>query len=351
MQKFHRIWIPILLATFIFVFHVLPVKGNSAPPSTGTAWFYFDFPDGKPQEISGAQIQGCIDMLCKNVDFVYQFGECSFDGCHPSIAGKEDTGELKCAEDQCRLEMKPGNARYFRFAIQFQEDHYITEIAEGLPHNLGDYQKWGVVVKDNNVTLVKDWSESVKRTGVFFIFSGILSICVELLVAGFYFSKVLRIPREKMNRHLLMILMINMVTFPIVWFYFTSFITFSIINNESRDVLLYLSVLYSAFLFYCFSSEKIENSKLRVFFISYGFIYPIWMIFNTFGGFGLLWDGWTRANATIYSEAFAIIAEAGFIWLLSRKELRISQSILLSIIINTSSYLFGAFVNGDFLFF
>jgi hypothetical protein len=347
-----RILIIIAIITGIGLLPLITVQGNSAPPP-GIVWFIFEIPKGQEKQIIGAQIQGCTDQSCNKIDFVYQFGLCTNDSCIDSVLQDNDRGRLMCAVDRCRLIMNPTDNRYFRFVVNLGGSYLNSEVIEGLPNTNGDYETWRVFLDNNRITIDKDWKESVKGSFVFFLLSAFFSYLIELIVAGLFFLLVMKIPKNQIKGKVLIVLMINMITFPIVWFYFPSLITFSSATlQESTNVLIYLSVLFSAFLLFCFWSTKTEKSRIWAYFIVYIVLYSGWMVFHLLmsGSYDLIWDGWSPVKATIVSEVFAVLTEAVFLWFINRKEFKISQVVALSLLMNASSYLIGAFITGNFLY-
>jgi hypothetical protein len=346
----------LLVIFLIFTFVSIPgseVKADSPLPP-GIAWFIFNSGGEPIDTIVSAQLVGCADTNCAKPKQLFQYGECALEGCVPFTMDHEDRwGELHCANDRCRLLTYPLNMTYFRFLVQFPDKTLTSEVFQGISCAVGEVQTWRLTVKGAGLVVENDTAPVNGGKSAGFLKTFFFSHTVELIVSGLFYLIGLKILLKDLPSKLLMVFLVNLITLPIVWFYFTSFILYEPVFMRTVGTLsLIISIAYSIVVIHLYKTEKDRKKKIVLSVLSVPIVFIIWFITFFMSSYGnqneIVWNGLSPTVAILLAEIFAFIAEAALIWVLSRKDLSIIKACILSILMNVSSCCLGIWILGRF---
>jgi hypothetical protein len=340
---------------------------NSGPPPA-QLWFAFEDESGRPLTPQGVQLVGC-DPDCSNEILLQTYGACDQPGClsgEPALNIWSD--KLSCSSAQPGWEALPSPANQdstiglcqatsydypgqFRLVAQIDGQVYTSEPRPFTEQQYSDWeQAFRVIVSPSGLALVEH--PDFEAPGGYwpgFIPSLLLTLVVELLVAGLYLGLLLKLRGPALVNLLVLVGLADLVTFPLVWFFFPSFAPFTPSYNLALGYfLLFAGLLFTILLAIFFL--RTEGRK-RWIFVSVAtllalLVIPICSIMVLFatsygGGYNLSGEGLPGSGLLLASEIFAVLFEAGFIYFLSRKALALKHALLLSLLMNLASYLVG----------
>ncbi len=326
------------------------VHANGVTPAQ--IWLIFDYKTAQPMHLEGIQLIKCPTLNCEQPAVLQQYGTCNADGCLssiPEIPKLEGWSEFECAGNRCRAASYgyPYEGPYFKFAMQFSDRVRTSDAMNGLPLYPGDRMIWRVIVQDADLSLIADtevgglsWRRYEQfRLGL------VLTQLVETLVAGLYLLMVVRADAERLINRLVMIFLINLVTFPVVWFFFPAFSQFQFTGMRLIGIFgLIVAALYALALVRIYTRKGKKRTGAIVLTVS---LLPLTLVCSVFALFALAF-GYSAVSAAglppevalLASEIFAVVSEAALIYLLSRKSLSLRHAGTMSLLMNAASFFF-----------
>ncbi len=325
----------------------------NAGPIPDRYWFNFEDEFGHPISPEGVQLVGCRDDCSIDI-LLLSNGVCKLPGClqdEPQIHGEGD--QLDCAGATCL-------AASFEFYDHSQEYRMVAQIDgqvyASLPqpfHEFGGFMDYPfrVVVSPPGLEMIEDPNFEIPDRGMEggFFFSLLVTLFVELLVAGMYLGIGLRKRGAALANLLVLVVLADLVTFPLVWFFFPSLAPFAPPGMRALGKYFLVPALVFTLLAAVIYNQKGIDRRSRwpvillvlavaltpvcAFLVEYGAAYTD---YNTRPAGGLP-GSWLL----LASEVFAVLFEAGFIYFLSRKALVLKHALLLSLLMNLASYLAG----------
>jgi hypothetical protein len=151
---------------------------------------------------------------------------------------------------------------------------------------------------------------------------------------------------------LVVVLLVNLVTFPVVWWFFPSLGQFQ--PDSARKVgtlVLILAFFYAVGLVRIYTVQGKNRLWAIVLYSLISFVVGFILFVLAYFGFGygnytVHAVGLPSGMILLLSEAFAVLAEAGLIALMSRKTLSLWQVGLMSLLMNAASCGVGLLVAG-----
>ena len=250
----------VFVAGVIFLLPVQVAYANSLPPPS-VVWFTFDYATAQTPRLLGVQLIACTTVNCEQPVLLQQYGTCDGAGCLPSppkLTGWSN--DFGCAANICRSTAFPSHGGTdFKLVVQFSDRVRISEFVKKLLSEYGEVIAWRVIVQDadlsiksSNLPVVSDPNRYYPKQPLL-LFG--LSIVVELLVAGVCFWRTVE-PRYFEGK-LLIVLLVNLLSLPVVWFFFPSLGQFQSDANRNIGVfVLVAAFIYAALLAAIYRSEN-----------------------------------------------------------------------------------------------
>jgi hypothetical protein len=360
-------WKKAILVFAFAVLFLLPMSiayANSGPPPS-VAWFTFDYKIDQTPKLLGVQLIACTTANCEQSDLLQQFGTCDGEGCiksQPKLNAWPDS--FGCAENICVSSGYYGEIP-FKLVAQFSDQVRSTGVIGQLPAKYGETSSWHVFVHETNLTVESGFLPAVANPDRLYpklpiILFG-LSILVEIVVAGLCFfigirSKVgsLEVRGGNLENKLLIVLLVNLVSLPVVWFFFPSMGRFQLAGNQNRGVMVFfLALVFTALLAGIYHSEgKTRGWLIALMVISLaliGFCSPIILSFTNAYGFGdyvVNVQGLSPTAIIIASEIFAVAYEGFMMMVMSKKSIPVKLIWITSLLMNAASFIAGLIFTG-----
>jgi hypothetical protein len=327
------------------------VAANAAPPPY-KLWFTFEY-NHTPAKIEALQLLACPTETCDVPEPLLQYGRCTASACMPSVPESTRWSNLQCAGNRC-LAMLPYLGQtylYFKLVAQFADGVRTSSVTAGLPQSWGDDHAWIVQVEATDLSLVED-TGFVDPTGRYdgFFWRLALTLAVELLVAGILLWWWKKAERDLFVKRLVMVGLINLLTYPLVWLVFPSLEQFQ--HSYLRTMSIYVTiafVLYTAALVWIYVPK--DKSMRRLALIMTLLSLPVTglcllfvLIVNGYGNYTIAVQGLTPGVTLLLTEVFVVLAEGLLLWVLSRKSLPLLHTGAISLLINLGSFLVGQMI-------
>ncbi len=345
----------VFVAVLIFL---LPVKialaNSAAPPSV--VWFTFDFKTASTPRLLGVQLIACLTANCEQPVLLQQYGTCDHTGCitsAPQLTGWSN--DFGCATNICRSAAYPSHGGTdFKLVAQFSDRVRASEVVEKLPSNYGESSAWQVIVLDSGLSVEAGTLPAVSNPGRVYPANPLLlfgiSILVEILVAGLCFWW--KVEPRLFESSMWIVLLVNLLSLPVVWFFFPSLGRFQSQANQSRGLfVLFAAFIYAALLSGIYrSGNKTRNwligltllsLPVTIFFsmVAFSFFRGYYARYVTVQGF--------PANLTVFlSEVFAVVFEALLITILTKRSLSLRLIWMTSLVMNAASFVTGLLLVG-----
>ena len=340
----------VLMAVVIFLLPVQGAYANSAPPPS-VVWFSFDYKTTPPPRLLGVQLIACSTANCEQPVLLQHYGTCDRTGCllpPPKIPGWPN--DFGCAANICRSAAYPSHGgNDFKLVAQFSDRVRISEVVNELPAGYGGETAWRVIVREGDLSIEADAVPSLSNTGRVFPNQPLLlfglSILLEILVAGVCFWWTVD-PRH-FEGALFMVLLVNLVSLPVVWFFFPSLGRFqSEANRDLGMLVLFLACIYSALLAGIYrSGKKTRNWLIGLTLLSLPVsIFCSLVAFTWLPGYYGRYvsvQGLPASAIIIASEVFAVVFEALLITVLSKQSLPRKWIWMTSLLMNAASFVAG----------
>jgi hypothetical protein len=310
----------ICVVTIVLLFPGNVAYANAAPPPS-VAWFTFEYKTAQISKLLGIQLIGCETTNCEQSVVLQQYGVCDGDGClaSPPILATWPN-DFECASNKCRSVAYPSHGGTdFRLIVQFSDRTRMSGVIGKLPSNYGEFTAWRVVVRDTDLSMEQDAIPPISNPFGINIQQLLgrlgLSIFVELLVAGLCFQVWSKTDIRRLMGRLLIILLVNFVTLPVVWFFFPSLGLFQSDTSHKMGIfILIVSVFYATLLVGIYrSANKIRRWVIILTVISLpitSVCYLVRLFLVSYGNYTVIAQG-LPSNITIFaSEIFAVVFEA-----------------------------------------
>lgn len=320
----------------------------TAPVPPAFMWFTFTQP---PQAV---QLIECQSLLCEQPVLLMQSGVCRSEGCLEGTPTLKKPYRFECAEALCLYVEPPLNVRsgepYFKLTAQFSDRvQSSAPFSTNFRSSIAGYGNRHLIVNVQPRSLLVRRDTKMKPSRWEMFGSAIaLTLISEVLVAALVLQ-VLKFSRSALIKPLVLIELINLLTFPIVWFFFPSLQSFQYISTRvfgASSVLI--AGIFGAVLI---KQESISSKALLKIFTAWVLAIPVVLVIAFVAAFILSYGevlpsaiGLTSSTTFIASALFAVGCEA---WLLSRcseNRLTLKQAGWLSLIINAVSLMVGLLV-------
>jgi hypothetical protein len=330
-----------------------PVQANSAPPP-GVVWLVFDNQAGERSLPDGIQITGCLESGCTDPVLLLQYGICNLPGClesEPFLSDVKDDVYLTfdCAGDRCRATAFDFTFPYFGLVLQSGELTHAISANYQLPVDYGEELEWLVTFSDQTVQIkpIAFNANETSQQESLWLYLGLTLGC-ELIVGGLFFWLACKETGRNLWLRLLMIVLVNLVTFPVVWYFFPALRQFT--PNAERIAgifILAMSVFYSALLWYIYFLKSQRTRRILILLSLLLIpitIYCVGMVYFAVGyvaSYRMYAQGWSTITTIIVSEMYAFLWEGMLYWILSNRRMTVSKAFLASFLMNLSSLLIG----------
>ncbi len=340
----------ISIGTFIAVLMwTAPVYANApAPPSY--AWFNFEGLSSQTV-LQGVQLAECRTPQCSQPILLMQSGICTDAECLKSPPVLSPPYRFDCAGDRC-LFVEPSytprsTGAYYKLLAQFSDRVRISEgVALRIKDSLSGYsaRNLRVIVRDVDLAIVPDTTPMKPSRWEMFNKALALTELSELAMAAIWLWQM-KLDKQQLSKALVAIGFVNLLTFPVVWFFFPSLQPFQYSTSRVFGVLILgIASLFGALL----ATRPIVTFKtLRNIFIGWLISLPIALVIGFLLaiviGYGESLppvNGIPSLITLPASEIFAVVFEA---WLIDRLNDAISlrQAGLLSLTMNVISMILG----------
>ncbi len=370
MRKYSRtVWKFVVLAFVVAVICFLPIHSAQAdvipdPPPVDVIWLSFTDKSSEPLTIEGLQIIGCNSLPnCGKTTLLHQYGTCDGNYCvrgEGSLTTPEDS--FVCSDNICRWETL-GYDGLFRILVQFSGGTLLSDV-EFVPGKLNNGQDqevaWKIVVGNSNLYIMESHSPMLNdqleshsprlndQADLFINSLGWLglSILVELLVAGLCFQRWARTGLRGLMGRLLLVLLVNLLSLPVVWLFFPSLGQLQSQFNVNVGIFTALVIgFYTILLVRIYhAAEKTRWWKIALTVLSIPLIYlffqmPLDVLGNKDDLIRL--NGLSTTAVVLFSEVFAVVYEAILLTVLSKRTLPVKLCWVISLLMNTASFLTG----------
>jgi len=320
-----------------------------APPSY--FWMTFQDRDAKAVNVKGAQFVECATTRCDRPILLIKTGVCTGEDCLKSSPILGAPHRFDCVQNVCLYAESQFSQRstgpYYKLIAQFDDRSKTTPAFPlDMQNPLAGYPKrLRVTVQQTDLAIAVDRTPlKPTRWEMFSIALGLTEV-TELIVAvlclwGF------RIERSLSIKILVSIAFINLLTFPVVWFFFPALQPFQYTTTRVFGVLsLCIAIGFNIFL--TNRSEMTLKTLQKVFFVwlfSLPVVLAIGFVVALFLGYGESLPpvfGIPSLITLPASEVFAVGWEAWLIHRLSQKRLLFAQVFGLSLLMNGASLILG----------
>lgn len=321
---------------------------NAAPPPN-LIWFRFDDSAAAlPRE--GVQLLRCQNPACEQPELLQQYGVCDAPACLSGGMVATERYPLTCRADRCMYVYGYGGfstVNYLRLIVQCPDQVRQSNVFPSVEEVNYQYETAFRVSMTNGSLQVEPDPEAPVEARAPIIAFGV-TLAVELAVAALVLLR-LSVARREVGILLLMIALINLLSFPVVWTFFPALGFF---QEESKRVFgTYMLVLALAYGGVVGGIRWVDNLRRRwVLGIGALLSIPLMLLclgpivvvnFTSYSPTPPLADGLPYGVTLTLSELFAFGFETLLIYLASRRRLNIGQAALLSLLMNAASFLAG----------
>lgn len=322
----------------------------SAPPVA--MWFIFDREMFQTLQIKGVQLVRCATEECAQFVLLKHDGTCYGSGCLP-VASESSDGSFECAENKCRFVsyLPPYETVFFRLVVQFSDQVRISDMAYFTPPYSYVWQEnaWNVTLQDTTLALARDltFERPDKRYGRFLRWLAFTQ-GIELLTAGLLLRVWTKLPRKRLVGTLVIVFLVNLLSFPIVWFFFPSLAHFQPSSIRLLGVFsLVIVAFYSIMLAYVYKAGS-EDRRRKILLLVFSlplvlpcalFLYPEATYRSR--SYGIPAAGLPSSIVLLLSEIFAVVFETVMIYKLCKGILSLRQVGITSFLMNLASFVLG----------
>lgn len=334
---------------------LIVVLGLLLPQSVGaletalpySLWFFFD---RTPDAVQLVQCQSTSSLLCDQPTLLIQHGSCTASDCLMTKPVLPPNYKFQCAETACLYQEPPfsqgSRNPVFQLIAQFSNQARSSPpFTTNFRSRIAGYHDRYFTVSTEDQSLMVQPDEKMKPTR-WEMFGTALSITqLSKLAIALLFLSVLKFSSSQLSRVLLWIGFINLLTFPVVWFFFPSLQAFQYRSTRVFGIFSLLNaIVFSLVLINrkAMTTETIIRTAMLWF-----FCLPIVLIIAFF--FAALF-GYTEflpeasgVSSTITLPVSEICVTLWEGWLLSKSQSGLSkhQCYLLSLLMNLLSLALG----------
>ncbi|MFP4438965.1 MAG: hypothetical protein ACLFVO_17130 [Chloroflexaceae bacterium] len=324
------------------------VAANAAPPPD-LIWFRFvDSAASSPRE--GVQLLRCNDAVCEQPELLQQSGVCDAPACLSGSIETTEQSPLACRADRCMYVYGYGGFNqvdYLRLIVQYPDQVRQSNVFPSVEEASYQHETAFRVAMTNGSLQVEPDPQAPARPRAPIIAFGV-TLAVELVVAALVLLR-LGVARREVGILLLMITLINLLSFPVVWIFFPALGFF---QEESERVFgTYMLVLALGYGGVVGGIRWVDNQRRR-WLLGVGALLSVPLLllcigpivvlnFTSYSPTPPLADGLPYGVTLTLSELFAFGFETLLIYLVSRRRLNIGQAALLSLLMNAASFLAG----------
>lgn len=333
---------------FLTLLWAAPVYAN-APAPPAYAWFKFE---GAESAFQGVQLAECRSQQCTQPILLMQSGTCTEAGCLKSSPILGAPHRFDCAGNTC-LFVEPSFTQrstgpYYKLLAQFSDRVRISRgVALNIKSPLAGYSAryLRVIVGDVDLVIVPDTAPMKPSRWEIFGKALALTQISELVVAALWL-RWLKFEKQPLSQALVAIAFVNLLTFPVVWFFFPSLQPFQYITSRVFGMMILgIASLFGVVL----ATRSIVTLKtLRNVFIGWLVSLPIVLVTGFFlaivFGYGETLPPVNGVSSLITlpaSEVFAVVFEGWLIYRLNKPLISLQQAGLLSLTMNVVSLILG----------
>jgi hypothetical protein len=328
-------------------------SANSGPPPE-RIWLLFQDESGTSLPPQGLQLVGCSTEACTEKTLLLSYGKCNLPGClpgKPTMTGEWD--KLACDGSVCRAVSYDFPTRIFQLISQANGQVYTSPPAQlaGAERTFDNFAYQAVVSPQGlSLTSKPDFDEpKYPLHKINFLLALLITLVSELLVAGLYGWFVLRWREPELDLLLVLVGLADLITLPMVWFFFPSFAKFMPVESRSLGIFLALiAIIYTSVLYYAFvradgrrRRNMVTISTLIVLLATPVCSGVIIFVQGYTNLYKLTSTGLPGSWLLLMSEIFAWLYETFFLYFLSRKTLPLKHALILSLLMNLTSFLAG----------
>lgn len=338
-----------LLASLLVVLALLLPQSTlaNAPAPPYSLWFFFD---RAPEAVQFIECRSNNSLLCEQPTLLIQHGTCTASGCLTAKPKLSSDYTFQCAETAC-LYKEPHFSQKSKSSVVQLIAQFSNQARSSPPFiadfrsTIAGYRNRHFTVNTQDQSLIVQPDEAMKPTR-WEMFGRALTITqLSDLAIALLFLAILKFNKSQISRILLWIGFVNLLTFPIVWFFFPSLQAFQYRSTRVFGIFSLLNAI--VFSLALINRKKITTKTIIRTVIIWFFSLPIVSIVAFF--FAALFGyaeflpsafGVPSAITLPASEACVTLWEG---WLLSKSQsdLSKSQSYLLSLLMNLISLMLG----------
>ncbi len=322
----------------------------NAPPPPRRMWFTFERAGAAPALPRSLQLLACETETCAGPLMIYQYKDCDAAECLPGAVESSDYEGVECAGDRCVLTIYGGynsSFKYFKLIAQYSDRVRSSATMAWAWGDRNDMPSWVVQVQEADLTLTEG-SPSICRTLELpdLLWSMALTFVVEIAVAGVGLWRLRREETGELSRRLLMVGLINILSYPLVWVVFPSWTQFQ--SQSYRTFSIYLTaavLLYAAALMWIYSPARPRLGwKIALTALSLPLTLVILLVIAFVASYGnsrLAVPGMSYPLMLLVAEVFVVLFEAALIFMLSHKTIPLKHAVVVSLCMNLVSALAG----------
>jgi hypothetical protein len=323
------------------------VSANSAPPLSGV-WFEFTS-DGQSIVVDGLQIHGCVvDQPCTMTVLLQSYGICDAVECLTSepLLNSSISDRIRCSLHRCEASSASYEGRSFRLVAQFADGVRTSDVVHQLPVRAkSDFREWNVQVTPEQliVTAVPksaSLSDPLLEQLQLFFKGMLLTFISELIVTALYFRLRLQYTRGTLFANLGMIFAIDLLTFPMVWFFFPR-LRIDPLVSETFDLTMPILFVMAVAMYIWISRTPNNNVKLILGIFTALLIPSSCYLMAIVGAEEIPAFFLKYESVIILAELFAVVSETALIYVLRKGEILLRDAVVLSLLMNVSSFLLG----------
>ncbi len=318
---------------------------NAAPPIP-KLWLTFADVNGQPINPTAVQVLGCMDETCAVPELLAAAGMCSSAPCFTSQL--KTVLPFECRSQHCLVGITSRFPQQFKLVAQVNNRVAQSQVIKTETLNIDYNTPSSVRVTAGNggdgLTVTAAAQKPNFGLPQNFGPAFLLTLITEVLI-GLVFLLAFKKPPLPL---LLLIGLMQALSFPVVWFFFPSLQAWQMPNNRFLGLLLLgVAVLFGGLLVWMRRATKRNTRVLSI--VALVVAVPITVVCLFFGliiaGYGFSQfptaAGLPYPFMLVGAEAFAVIYEATLIFLLSNRSLSLKQSGLMSLTANTMSFGLG----------
>ncbi len=334
------------------------VLANMASPPA-VAWLTLQDETGNPPRLQGVQLIGCGEAACAQPTLLQQYGTCRGQGClfgPASLSGWQTS--FACASYRCYSTVYPNyGGSLFKLAMEFDDRVRVSNVSGPLPDAFGEEMAWTVHVREADLAITPEASvpaASIPYDLFHHSFGWLgLSILVEVVVAGVSLRFFARRDLRGWSSLLVIILLANLATLPIVWLTVPGFGQFQTTGSRLLGVMvLVIEAFYVGLLAVSYRAPRKVRlwaiPVIAVTFLLSSAACLFLLAINHYGSMSLYVQGLPPTAVIVVSEVFAVVAEALLIGLLGRISLRTWWVWAVSLLMNAASFAVGLLIIGRY---